>query len=154
MSALKEPSPASRAWPRLAPQHAVTVAVHERNIPVAYGVVSNIGEGGVCMVTDQHFAFGKSVDLKISFYRRTELFETSANIVWVKTPPGTPPGEARFHGLRFETLTDIDRHFLREVLSSADFRVMSDPLTGREFEDLLDDLRSDLDRLGRKLTDQ
>jgi len=153
MSASKEPSPASREWPRLAPQQAVTVAVYELNQPVAYGVVSNVSEGGACMVTDQHFAFGKSVDLKISFYRRTELFEAAAQIVWVKAL-AAPAGEARCHGLRFNALSDMDRHFLREVLHSSDFRIVSDPLTGHEFEELLDDLRTDLDRLGKKLADQ
>ena len=153
MSAAKDQPSPTRAWKRLAPQQAVTVAVHERNTPVAYGIVSNISEGGVCMLTDQHFAFGKSVDLKISFYRRSELFETAAHIVWVKTVEGTQ-GNARLHGLRFEALSDMDRHFLQEVLGSADFRAVADALSGGEFEDLLGELQTDLDRLGRKLADQ
>lgn len=113
-----------RARQRHLPRQAVTVAVGQGETPLTYGVVSNISEGGACVLTDKNFPFNTQLDLTLSFYRRVELFTLAARIAWTRTDPG---GSAIELGVEFKDLTETDRERLRTVLSSGDFPLPPPP---------------------------
>ena len=71
-----------RATVRVVPRSAVTVAIENQGLPMAYGVVSNISDTGACVWTNGAFAIGESVVLRLSFPRETEPLQAAGRVVW------------------------------------------------------------------------
>ena len=66
---------------RFTPAHSVSAAVLDGDFQVTQGVVSNISEVGVSLVTDRFVNCGPDIMLKL-IEPNHGLFETKARIVW------------------------------------------------------------------------
>lgn len=114
----------TRAHRRLVPQKVATVSLHGGAVEPVYGVVANISEDGVCVVTDRVFESGFNVTLALSFYHQPKVLELESRVVWNRgTAESTPTVEkAVLHGIEFVDLPDAMRSNLKRILDSADFK--------------------------------
>jgi len=144
---------------RYEPRNYVTVAFHRNNIPFTYGLISNISPTGACVVTTSPMPKDTEVFLKLSFYQHSELFETTARILWCRE--GSDREKQKhgfqglvFHGVQFLELDDSQKTKLNNMLESSEFDLqyssIASPPKGGEFEKLMSDLHDDLDRLGER----
>lgn len=111
----------SRSAKRFLPNHSVTVALLDNEIPVAYGVVKNISEAGACIITDSPLAQERSLRFKMSFYR-SGIVAAGGRVVWsqaVKEPGVT--SSSTVHGVEFNPLSGAERDRLKGILESPDF---------------------------------
>jgi hypothetical protein len=106
---------------RFVPATAVTVALLEENLPIAYGVVSDLSESGACVTTNTSLSPGKAYQFKMSFFGG-EILEAAARVVWRRAhrtngiePLGIP------HGIEFTDMTSTHLESLRRILRSGDF---------------------------------
>lgn len=67
---------------RVVPSRAITVAIEDHGVPRAYGVVANISETGVCVLTNGAFRVGERLLLQLSFAREPVPLETVGDVVW------------------------------------------------------------------------
>lgn len=148
--------PAGRISRRFAPRNSVTVAIHDKETPFAYGIVTNISPSGACVVTATPLPTGSTVHLKVSFYRRPDMFEAKARVVWSRednqqTLAQEPESQRGllFHGMQFAEVPTAQRARLLQLLDSKDFQVVFSPKSG-EFDVLMSELSEDLNRLGVK----
>lgn len=148
--------PTGRISRRFAPRNSVTVAIQDVDKPFAYGIVTNISPSGACVVTATPLPTGSTVYLKVSFYRRPDMFESKARIVWSRedsqqiTGLGKGPTQSLlFHGIQFSDVPTSQRARLLQMLDSKDFQLVFSPKSG-EFDALMSELSDDLNRLGDK----
>lgn len=80
---------------RVVPRRAITVVIENRGLPLAYGVVANISADGACVWTNGRFEVGEEVELRLSFPREPETFETTGYVVW-GAPAPEEPGALRY----------------------------------------------------------
>lgn len=71
-----------RATVRVIPRSAVTVAIENQGLPMAYGVVANISDSGACVWTNGAFAVGESLVLRLSFPRESQPLQAAGRVVW------------------------------------------------------------------------
>ena len=140
---------------RFAPRKSVTVAIHEKDTAFAYGIVTNISPSGACVVTATPLPTGSTVFLRVSFYRRPEMFETKARVVWSREDtrhqdsPDVTQG-LLFHGMQFADVPTAQRARLLQLLDSSEFQLVFSPRSG-EFDALMSEINDDLNRLGAKV---
>jgi Tfp pilus assembly protein PilZ len=67
---------------RVIPRNAVTVAIENQGYPMAYGVVANISEAGVCVWTNGAFAVGENLVLRLSFPNEGQPLQAAGRVVW------------------------------------------------------------------------
>ncbi len=108
---------------RMAPKQAATVAVFRNSQQLAYGVVANVSVTGACIVTDSRLAPESDVDLTLSFYRQTDLYEIGARVVWNRRGGACEKGfeGLQLHGVRFTLTSALQRSRLCTILDGEDF---------------------------------
>jgi hypothetical protein len=99
---------------RFTPSQPLTVAMSNDGASFAYGIVSNISEGGACFQTNLIPRHG-IVDLVLSFYNG-EYVHTAGRIVWSDSD-----NDIATVGVEFTGLTDEGRRFLRSTFGSGSF---------------------------------
>lgn len=110
----------SRRAGRFVPTSAVTVALLEDNLPIAYGVVRDISEAGACIMTDTVLAPGKSYQFRMSFFGG-EVLEAMVRVVWrEKEALGGESGGVP-HGLEFTDIQSAQLHTLQQILREGGF---------------------------------
>ncbi len=72
-----------RIWPRLIPTGSVMVSIYGPDGHQAYGVISNISEGGAQCVAGVLFESGSRVLLRIGFDPE-EPFSAQGEVVWCR----------------------------------------------------------------------
>jgi hypothetical protein len=132
----------------------VTVAIHDRDNPFAYGVITNISPTGACVITAAPLPTGTTVFLRISFYKQPEMFETKARVVWSREDRRSEKGPEAvegflFHGVQFAETPTKQRSRLLQLLDSAEFQLVYSPQS-RDFDTFMSELSEDLNKLGSK----
>jgi hypothetical protein len=115
----------ARRAERFVPSTSVTVALLEENLPIAYGVVSDISEAGACVMTNTGLSPGKTYQFKMSFFEG-EILEAAALVVWRLTqrPVGSEPAGIP-HGIEFTDMTATHLESLKRILRRGDFGAKS-----------------------------
>ena len=147
-----------RAARRFVPKQSVTVTVtvHEDGFPLGCGVVRDLSESGACLITELLLKRGWRVDLKVSL-ARLGGFETKGHVVWSGEAEDSrgPLLGAVLHGVQFTGLPDAVRLQLKSLLTTAAFDIAPIPVGGAAnrtpFQEMLEELQPDFDRLGEKL---
>ena len=145
-----------RAVRRFIPKQAVTVSVNEDGFPLAWGEVRDLSESGACVVTDLVLQRGWRIDLRVSLNRLGE-FETRGHVIWSGEGPGAHGGVLGgvLHGVQFTGLSEDVRARLKGLLVTSAFDVAPTTLWGATdrtpFQDMLEALQPELDRLGIKM---
>ena len=106
-----------RSAVRVIPRNAITVVIENEGLPLTYGVVANISEGGACVWTNGRFAVGESLHLRLSFAREPEPFEAAGVIVWGDVVPQREQ-DIRY-GLQWESAESPSRERLRSLISGS-----------------------------------
>jgi len=137
---------------RLEPRHAATAAVFWDSEQLAYGVVTNVSVTGACIVTDSPLNPGSDVDLKLSFYQQSSLYELGARVVWNRRGGAREEGfeGLQLHGVRFMLSSALQKSRLHTLLESEDFEDVFHP-SASEFDVFQEALSSELAELGSKI---
>jgi len=144
-----------RQWPRLVPTDAVMVSIF-LGVEQAFGLLANISEVGVCIVSGVHFEPGSSILVRIEFEARGKPFSSQAKVVWSRdeTPPNQPASFV--HGAAFTQMTDELLAELKMVLNNPKFQkpvVPGNPnVDFGDLDKMLVDLNDDLEDLGAKIS--
>jgi Tfp pilus assembly protein PilZ len=85
---------------RVVPKRAITIVIEHQGLPLAYGVVANISDNGACVWTNGRFEVGERLELRLSFPRQPQTFETTCHIVWGAPEP--EEADALRYGLEWE----------------------------------------------------
>jgi hypothetical protein len=142
-----------RIWPRLVPNGSVMVSVYGPTSEQAYGVLSDISEGGAQFVAGVLFEPGSRVLLRIGF-NPDEPFSTPAEIVWTRDDSDSKHKSNYTHGVRFKIEDPEQRARLRATLMSPDFVAPVVPGAPRKREGLdtiVRDLGEELSELGDRI---
>ena len=153
-----------RAVRRFIPKQSITVAVHEDGFPLAWGEVRDLSESGACVVTDVVLKRGWPIDLKVSL-NRLGVVETQGRVIWSGEGPygqALPEQDMKggmlgavLHGVQFTGLPDAVRSRLKALLTTNAFDIAPTTLGGAAhrtpFQDMLEALQPELDRLGSKI---
>jgi Tfp pilus assembly protein PilZ len=99
---------------RVVPRKAITVVIENQGLPLAYGVVANISANGACVWTNGHFEVGEKVELRLSFPREPETFETTGYVVWGTPSPEEP--DALRYGLAWDEAPAPKRGRLKALI--------------------------------------
>ena len=145
-----------RIWPRLVPKGSVMVSVYGPSGEQAYGVLSDISEGGAQFVAGVLFEPGSRVLLRIGF-NPDEPFSTSAEIVWTRDDSDAKHKANFSHGVRFQIDDPEQRARLRAVLMSPDFVAPVVPGQTQQKEGLdtlVRDLGEELIELGDRIRNE
>lgn len=110
----------SRRAGRSVPTSSITVALLEANLPVAYGVVRDISEIGVCVVTDTALSPGRSFELRMSFFG-SEVLEAVVRVVWREAEGGGASSKGVPHGLEFTEIQSGQLETLKRILGAGGF---------------------------------
>ncbi len=144
-----------RQWPRLVPDNAVMVSIFS-GTDQAYGLIANVSEVGVCIVSGVHFEPGSSILVRIEFQAQGKPFSSQAKVVWSRdeTPPNQPASFV--HGVTFIQMTEEQLVELRMVLNHPKFKKPVVPgkseLDSGELDEMMIDLNEDLENLGLKIS--
>lgn len=142
-----------RMWPRLVPKGSVMVSIYGPDSSQAYGVISDISEGGAQVVAGVHFEPGSRVLLRIGF-DPGEPFSTQSEVVWSRDGSDEAHKASWIHGVKF-TIADPDhRAQLRSILESPDFQqpvVPGAKPTEAGLDSMMNDLSGELGKLGDKI---
>jgi Tfp pilus assembly protein PilZ len=103
---------------RVVPRSPVTVAIDELGLPLAYGVVANISEGGACVWTDARFESGRRVHLRLSFARETQPLDAEGVVVW-GGPHAEGGVESLRYGLRWTDTSPARREHLKKLIAAS-----------------------------------
>jgi len=104
---------------RIVPRSPITVAIQDRGVPFAYGVVSNISEGGACIWTDEGLEPGHDVSLRVSFPRGSQPLDAEGVVVW-REPRGDE--RSRRYGLQWQDRSDARLARLKSVIAASAWR--------------------------------
>ncbi len=121
----------------------------------AYGLLANVSEVGVCIVSGVHFEPGSSILVRIEFEAQGKPFSSQAKVVWCRdeTPPNQPASFV--HGASFTQMTDELLAELKTVLNHPKFKKPVVPgkseMDSGELDKMLVDLNDDLEGLGIKI---
>ena len=145
-----------RIWPRLVPKGSVMVSVYGQSSEQAYGVLSDISEGGAQFVAGVHFEPGSRVLLRIGF-NPDEPFSTPAEIVWTRDESDPKHKSNHTHGVRFRIEDPEQRARLREILLSPEFVAPVLPGSSKTeggLDRLVRDLSNELVELGDRIQEE
>jgi hypothetical protein len=109
-----------RRYKRFLPTASLTVAVIEQGLPVAYGVVANISEGGFCMQSTALASKGRH-EVILSFPDGNVL-EVEGRVAWGK--PLDREGSEAVYGMEFTDLSDKNRVALATAFETSSFGPM------------------------------
>lgn len=110
---------------RILPKDSVTVALVDKDCPIAYGVVKDISEAGACIITDSPLAKDRDVTLKMSFYR-AEMLAAGGRVVWAGSTESSGSFKGTRHGVEFTALSTAERRHLQKILDTATFGLPAD----------------------------
>jgi hypothetical protein len=110
---------------RILPKDSVTVALVDKDYPVAYGVVKDISESGACIITDSPLDKDRDVTLKMSFYR-SEMLAAGGRVVWAGSAETSGSFKGTRHGVEFTALSTAERKHLQKILDSETFGLSAD----------------------------
>jgi hypothetical protein len=105
-----------RAAVRIVPRSPITLAIEDGGVPLAYGVVANISEGGVCIWTDAGLDSGRNVNLRLSFPHGSQPLDAEGLVVWGES---RQVAGARRYGLRWADQSAPMVARLQRVISAA-----------------------------------
>lgn len=145
-----------RVWPRLVPKGSVMVSVYGPQSEQAYGVLSDISEGGAQFVAGVLFDTKSRVLLRIGF-NPDEPFSTAAEIVWTRDESDAKHKANYVHGVRFRIADPEQRERLRGILQSPEFAPPVVPGAAREATGLsgvVRDLADELVELGDRIQNE
>lgn len=137
-----------RSLHRLRPRGVVSLAVYQGDrIPPAYGILSDISEGGIRIHSDRILVQGQCLQLRIQFESERDLFEASGRVAWTQPAMGddTLLGGS-LTGIRLSLPSRESAHWLRRLLAAPEFE--SPERASRDYDDFLASLRPYLERLG------
>lgn len=126
----------------------VSLAIYQGDkIPPAYGILSDISEGGVRVHSDRILARGQDLQLRIQFESERDLFETRGHVAWTRPAKGDDSLlGGSLSGIALELPSRESEHWLRRLLGSPEFE---EPDGGsRDYDDFLSSLRPYLERVG------
>ena len=106
---------------RYLPKNSITVALLDRDVPMAFGVVENISEAGACIITNAPLARDRDFRLKLSFYR-AGMLAANGRVVWSaerKKPGAFAP--SILNGVEFKITSNAERQRLQGILESPEF---------------------------------
>ena len=112
-------SRARRKTARFVPTQPLTIAILKQDQPFAYGVVTNISEGGACLTTDAESLSGRFL-VRMSFYN-DEVVETEVRAVWTGGCERIDGGLV-CHGVEFLSASARNAESLKTILHSSTFR--------------------------------
>lgn len=135
-----------RVWPRLVPKGSVMVSVYGPSSEQAYGVLSDISEGGASFVAGVLFDTKSRVLLRIGF-NPEEPFSTPAEVVWTRDESDAKHKSNYIHGVRFKIEDPEQRARLRAILTSPEFARPIVPGAPREAQGLSNVVRELADEL-------
>ena len=133
---------------RLRPRGVVSLAIYQgEKIPPAYGILSDISEGGVRVLSDRILAQGQHLRLRIQFVSEKDLFEAGGRVAWTRPAKGDDSLlGGSLSGISLELPSRESEYWLRRLLASPEFE---EPDTGsRDYDDFVAALRPHLERLG------
>ena len=143
-----------RLWPRLVPAGSVMVSIFGPDGEQAYGVITNVSEGGAQVVAGVCFESGSNVLLRIGF-DPSEPFATPAEIVWVRDESDDKHESSYLYGLRFRIKDPEQLVRLREILESSGFTQPvlpgQQPTTTVGLDNMMDELGDELGKLGEHI---
>jgi hypothetical protein len=96
------------------------VSVYGSSSEQAYGVLSDVSEGGAQFVAGVLFETNSRVLLRIGFSPE-EPFSTPADIVWTRDESDARHKESFVHGVQFRIEDPEQRERLRAILTSPEF---------------------------------
>ena len=145
-----------RVWPRLVPKGSVMVSVFGPASEQAYGVLSDVSEGGAQFVAGVLFDTNTRVLLRIGF-NPDEPFSTPADIVWTRDESDARHKANFAHGVRFRIEDPEQRDRLRAILTSPQFQrpiVPGAPRTAPGLGEVVRDLAEELVELGDRIQNE
>lgn len=111
------PAREMRASPRYYPAHPILATVLEGDFPIAQALVTNISVSGARLITD--VSIGRGVYVRLSLWRRNELFlKTDALVLWRSTTT-TEAGDALQGVLFTQHSTSFRQHMERLLVPPA-----------------------------------
>lgn len=133
---------------RLRPRGVVSLAIYQGDeIPPAYGILSDISEGGVRIHSDRILAKGQRLQLRIQFESEKELFETRGRVRWTRPAKGDDSLlGGSLSGIELELPSRESAHWLKRLLMAPEFE--KPDRANREYEDFVSALRPYLERVG------
>ena len=125
-----------------------SLAIYQgERIPPAYGILTDISEGGVRIHSDRILARGRNLRLRIQFESEKDLFEAGGRVAWTKPAKGDDSLlGGSLSGISLELPSQESEHWLRRLLVSPEFEE-PDTASG-DYDDFLAALRPHLERLG------
>jgi len=129
---------------RFSPHDPVTTALIEEHLPIAFGVVKNISESGLCIVTHQSLALDHRYLFRLSFYHEGTM-DIEGQIMWSASKRAHSFGRARTnplgdkwfqagekstrseaeiaHGVEFIEIPGGERRRLNRILDTSAFEI-------------------------------
>jgi hypothetical protein len=119
-----EMSKERRALCRFEPCDLTTATLNDSKPEPAYGILSNISELGISLVTESRFAPGRDVQILVCLNRSSVLVQADARVVWTRTDRRLMGGSAECFliGAKFLWMPIPDRRCLKWALSSSEFK--------------------------------
>jgi hypothetical protein len=71
-----------RSAARVVPKSAITVSIDTPDLPLAYGVVSNISEAGACVWTTADVPVGGALVLRMTFPGQPQPLQAAGRVIW------------------------------------------------------------------------
>ncbi len=108
-----------REEPRFSPRTYVTVGLQESGYPVAYGLVKNISDSGLCLVTDEALILNSTFVFRLSFFNEG-IMDVAGRVVWCSQSdlptnsqkPGDqlirPLGDRWFKAMKMNSITEAE----------------------------------------------
>lgn len=111
---------------RYLPQNSVTVALLDKDVPMAFGVVENISEAGACIITNAPLTRDRDFRFKLSFYR-AGMLAARGRVVWSSERKKQGAAAAAvFNGVEFDIVSNTERQRLQGILQTTEFRAAAD----------------------------
>ena len=143
-----------RSQGRLRPKGLVSLAIYQGElIPPAYGILTDISEHGMRIISDRILVTGQELQLRIQFESESDLFETSGKVVWTQ-PASEIAGKLTGTqlGIQLSLPSKDAAHWLRRLLISPEFE--TEELADTQFDEFMASLQPYLDRVGAYFIDR
>jgi hypothetical protein len=129
----------SRDFPRFVPSRSVSAAILGDDGDVVHGVVSNVSETGVALVTNRPMLGSTDIDLRLS-HEKAGILDIRAKIVWCAEGASTSGDVVgSLLGLSFADQSSRQREEIRRFFWSPDISKKGKRSKGRKhFDELVD----------------
>lgn len=145
-----------RVWPRLVPKGSVMVSIFGPDGDQAYGVITDVSEGGAQVAAGVAFESGSRILLRIGF-DPAEPFATPAEIVWVRDDSDERHKSSYVYGVQFRISDPEQQARLREILISPTFEqpvLPGQSPTRSGLDKMMNDLGDELGKLGERMREE